>query len=166
MDEAQEYQDDQESALKYVVSDSRNPQTVFYGTPPTPVSSGTVFFKLRNAALAGEARNTGWTEWSVGSQTDPRNTAVWYETTPSPGTILTERKILDEIGPDEIDFNIQRLGLWLRYNQKSAISRPEWEQLQCPASPPLRGKLFAGVKYGADGGSAKSLQKNTAVTRT
>lgn len=53
VDEAQEYQDDQESALKYVVSDSRNPQTVFCGTPPTPVSSGTVFFKLRNAALGG-----------------------------------------------------------------------------------------------------------------
>ena len=29
IDEAQEYQDDQESALKYVVTDSQNPQTVF-----------------------------------------------------------------------------------------------------------------------------------------
>jgi phage terminase large subunit-like protein len=36
IDEAQEYQDDQESALKYVVSDSPNPQTIFCGTPPTP----------------------------------------------------------------------------------------------------------------------------------
>ena len=36
IDEAQEYQDDQESALKYVVTDSQNPQTVFCGTPPTP----------------------------------------------------------------------------------------------------------------------------------
>lgn len=42
IDEAQEYQDDQESALKYVVTDSKNPQTIFCGTPPTPVSSGTV----------------------------------------------------------------------------------------------------------------------------
>lgn len=40
IDEAQEYTDDQESALKYVVSDSANPQIVFCGTPPTPVSSG------------------------------------------------------------------------------------------------------------------------------
>lgn len=32
IDEAQEYQDDQESALKYVVSDSSNPQTLFCGT--------------------------------------------------------------------------------------------------------------------------------------
>lgn len=36
IDEAQEYQDDQESALKYVVTDNKNPQTVFCGTPPTP----------------------------------------------------------------------------------------------------------------------------------
>jgi len=36
IDEAQEYQDDQESALKYVVTSSMNPQTVFCGTPPTP----------------------------------------------------------------------------------------------------------------------------------
>ncbi len=38
IDEAQEYTEDQESALKYVVSDSKNPQTVFCGTPPTPNS--------------------------------------------------------------------------------------------------------------------------------
>lgn len=38
IDEAQKYTDDQESALKYVVSDSKNPQTIFCGTPPTPVS--------------------------------------------------------------------------------------------------------------------------------
>lgn len=59
IDEAQEYTDDQESALKYVVTDSRDPQTLFCGTPPTPVSSGTVFLKLRNAALQGETQNTG-----------------------------------------------------------------------------------------------------------
>ena len=151
VDEAQEYRDDQESALKYVVSDSPNPQTIFCGTPPTPVSSGTVFLKLRNAALRGETQNTGWAEWSVDSQTDPQDREAWYETNPSLGTILTERKIADEIGSDPVDFNIQRLGLWLRYNQKSAISRNEWEALQCSRLPELRGKLFAGIKYGKDG---------------
>ena len=65
IDEAQEYQDDQETALKYVVSDSKNPQTIFCGTPPTPVSSGTVFMKLRDAVLQGTSVDTGWAEWSV-----------------------------------------------------------------------------------------------------
>ena len=151
IDEAQEYTDDQESALKYVVSDSPNPQTIFCGTPPTPVSSGTVFSKLRTTALQGESKNTGWAEWSVEAQTDPRDVEAWYETNPSLGTILTERKIADEIGPDAVDFNIQRLGLWLRYNQKSAISRAEWDSLCCPALPALTGRLFAGIKYGAGG---------------
>lgn len=67
IDEAQEYADDQESAFKYVVTDSQNPQTLFCGTPPTPVSSGTVFLKLRNAALQGETQNTGWAEWWTAS---------------------------------------------------------------------------------------------------
>lgn len=151
IDEAQEYQDSEESALKYVVSDSRNPQTIFCGTPPTPVSSGTVFLKLRNNALQGGARNTGWAEWSVDSMTDPNDREAWYETNPSLGTILTERKILDEIGADDIDFNIQRLGLWLRYNQKSAISKAEWQELECSRLPKLTGKLFVGIRYGHDG---------------
>lgn len=148
IDEAQEYQDSEETALKYVVSDSQNPQTLFCGTPPTPVSSGTVFLKLRNSALQGESRNTGWAEWSVDDMTDPHDREAWYETNPSLGTILTERKILDEIGTDDVDFNIQRLGLWLRYNQKSAISRAEWNELECSKLPKLSGKLFVGIKYG------------------
>ena len=150
IDEAQEYQDSEETALKYVVSDSRNPQTIFCGTPPTTVSSGTVFLKMRNAAIQGESRNTGWAEWSVDEMTDPHDREAWYETNPSLGTILTERKILDEIGTDEVDFNIQRLGLWLRYNQKSAISKAEWGELECTRLPKFVGKLFVGVKYGHD----------------
>jgi phage terminase large subunit-like protein len=151
IDEAQEYTDVQATALKYVVSDSRNPQTIFCGTPPTVVSAGTVFLNMRNAALQGETENTGWAEWSVDEMTDPRDKEAWYETNPSLGTILTERAITDEIGEDEIDFNIQRLGLFLRYNQKSAISKREWEDLQVRHLPKLVGKLFVGIKYGHDG---------------
>lgn len=151
IDEAQEYTDDQESALKYVVSDSPNPQTLLTGTPPTPVSSGTVFLHLRNNALHGETVNTGWAEWSVDKMTDPRDREAWYETNPSLGAHLTERKIADEIGEDDVDFNIQRLGLWLKYNQKSAISKTEWEELKCPQLPKLSGKLYVGIKYGHDG---------------
>lgn len=151
IDEAQEYGDDEESALKYVVSDSQNPQTIFTGTPPTVTSSGTVFLKLRTEALAGRTKNTGWAEWSVDFQTDPHDVDAWYEANPSMGVILNERKVEDEIGGDAVDFNIQRLGLWLRYNQKSAISEAEWKGLQCETLPKLRGKLYAGVKYGHDG---------------
>lgn len=151
IDEAQEYTDDQASALKYVVTDSKNPQTIFCGTPPTPVSSGTVFLKLRKSALAGESINTFWAEWSIERQSDPHDRELWYQTNPSLGTVFTERSVLDEVGDDPVDFNIQRLGLWIQYNQKSAISRAEWQELQAAALPGLKGKLFVGIKYGRDG---------------
>lgn len=151
IDEAQEYTDDQESALKYVVSDSKNPQTIFCGTPPTPVSAGTVFLKLREKALMGQTINTGWAEWSIESETNPRDKEAWYETNPSLGYHLKERAILDEVGDDEIDFMIQRLGYWIKYNLKSAISKAEWEEMKLRDLPKLKTKLYAGVKYGKDG---------------
>lgn len=51
---------------------------------------------------------------------DVNDVEAWYKTNPSLGTVLTERKIEDEIGEDTIDFNIQRLGLWIQYNLKIA----------------------------------------------
>jgi len=83
--------------------------------------------------------------------TSANDVEAWYETNPSLGTILTERKIRAEITTDDIDFNIQRLGLWLKYNQKSAISKTEWESLAIASKPKLKGELFVGVKYGHDG---------------
>lgn len=151
IDEAQEYTDDQESALKYVVTDSKNPQTIFCGTPPTPVSSGTVFTKMRNDALSGTRENTGWAEWSVPELSNVRDKELWYETNPSLGTVFTERSIVDEIGSDTVDFNIQRLGLWLKYNQKSAISKTEWAEMKASKLPDLKGPMYVGVKYGQDG---------------
>lgn len=165
IDEAQEYQDDQESALKYVVSDSANPQTVFLGTPPTPISSGTVFVKFRSACLAGEVKNAAWEEWSVDDMTDTNDTEAWYETNPSLGAHLTERKIADEIGTDDVDFNIQRLGLWMRYNLHSAITETEWDALKVDALPVFASKMFVGVKFTADS-AAVSIAIKTADGKT
>lgn len=151
IDEAQEYTTDQESALKYVVTDSKNPQTIFCGTPPTPLSSGTVFPDFRKSALNRELENAGWAEWGVEDESDVRDKELWYLTNPSLGTIFTERSISDEIGTDTIDFNIQRLGLWIRYNQKSAISENEWKELKVNAKPVLKGPLYVGIKYSNDG---------------
>ncbi len=151
IDEAQEYTDDQESALKYVVTDSANPQTIMCGTPPTAVSSGTVFLNYRRNTLTGNNVDAGWAEWSVPNLTDAHDPELWYETNPSLGTILTERKIRSELGgdKDQTDDNIQRLGLWLRYNQKSAISREEWRTAKLDGKPDIQGKisLYFGVKY-------------------
>ena len=148
IDEAQEYTADQESALKYVVTSSPNPQTLMCGTPPTAVSSGTVFQKYRQNTLTGKNTNSGWAEWSVPKLSDAYNVELWYETNPSLGYILSERTIRDELGDDQVDDNIQRLGLWIVYSQKSAISLKEWESYIIE-KPELRTptKLFYGVKY-------------------
>lgn len=163
IDEAQEYQDDQESALKYVVTDSKNPQTLFCGTPPTPVSSGTVFTKFRADTLVGLKQNSGWAEWSVEFQSDPNDKELWYQTNPSLGTVFTERSVADEIGTDLVDFNIQRLGLWIRYNLKSEISKSQWNEMKVEVLPKLKGKLFVGIKYGQNGANvAMSIAVKTA----
>lgn len=151
IDEAQEYTEAQETTLKYIVSDSLNPQTIMLGTPPTVVSAGTVFVKYRDTVLSGNGFDSGWAEWSVDRQHKADDIDAWYETNPSLGTILTERKIRAEITTDDVDFNIQRLGLWLKYNQKSAITKAEWESLAVKAVPEFKGKLFVGIKYSHDG---------------
>ncbi len=151
IDEAQEYTPEQETALKYVVSDSANPQTIMCGTPPTAISAGTVFPKFRKKVLQSESYASGWAEWSVSQMSDVNDVDLWYETNPSMGYHLNERKIRSEIGDDNTDFNIQRLGLWIKYNQKSAISRNEWEALQVDKVPKFTGQLFAGVKFGVNG---------------
>lgn len=153
IDEAQEYTSDQESALKYVVTDSPNPQTIMCGTPPTSVSSGTVFLKFRRNTLSGKNTDAGWAEWSVQQLSDAHDPELWYETNPSLGTILSERTIRSELGDDQVDDNIQRLGLWIEYSQKSAISRQEWLDLQTDTKPAVRKQLFFGVKFGKDTGT-------------
>lgn len=163
IDEAQEYTSDQESALKYVVTDSKNPQTLMCGTPPTTVSSGTVFLDYRKATLTGKNEDSGWAEWSVPNLTDAHDPELWYETNPSLGTILTERKIRSELGDDQVDDNIQRLGLWLRYNQKSAITKEEWKRYELDAAPKLKEdyRLFFAVKYGKSGNVSLAVAVKT-----
>jgi len=121
------------------------------GTPPTPVSSGTVFTDYREKTLFGQSKYAGWAEWSVEDMTKIDDVEAWYNSNPSMGYHLNERKIEAELGEDELDHNIQRLGYWPKYNQKSAISEKEWQELKVKALPILRGPLFVGVKYGNDG---------------
>ena len=151
IDEAQEYTIDQESALKYTISASSNPQIIMLGTPPTAISHGTVFQKIREKVLSGFSKNTGWAEWSVDTMQDPKNREAWYETNPSLGQGLTERVIENENTTDDVDFNIQRLGHWLSYSKKSLFTENEWDSLKISKIPNFKNKLFVGIKFGADG---------------
>lgn len=154
IDEAQEYKAEHQTALKYVVTDSKNPQTILCGTPPTAVSAGTVFRDMRTDVLSGGGTNLGWAEWSVDDISDIRDKDLWYETNPSLGITLTERAVTDELGTtdaEKIDFNIQRLGLWLSWKQDSAISKVAWDEGEVDKLPKLVGRLSVGIKYSRDG---------------
>lgn len=153
IDEAQEYTIAQQSALTYTVSDSQNPQTLFCGTPPTTESAGTVFPEMRKSCLDGTSYDTGWAEWSV--YTEPKDlmdVSAWYETNPSMGHHLNERKIRSEYDPrNPLDFIIQRLGFWFQYSLKSAITEKDWRQSEVAKRPDLQQKRYFGVKFGHDG---------------
>lgn len=151
IDEAQEYTEDQVTALQYILAASKNPQTIYCGTPPTMVSSGTVFKDLRDQALEGGSLNTAWCEWSVEEESDVYDVDLWYKTNPALGYTISERSIGDEITKDHLDFNIQRLGYWVQYNQQSAITETEWEELKVKSLPTLVSGLSVGIKYGKDG---------------
>lgn len=164
IDEAQEYTSKQESALIYTVSASKNPQTIMVGTPPTVISGGDVFVRLRESIIANKAPDTGWSEWSIDEQTDNVDDVdLWYKYNPSLGSILSERNIRGELAGDPLDFNIQRLGLWVSYNQKSAITESDWSDLKLGKKPKLEDKLYLGIKYGRDGANvAMSIAARTA----
>lgn len=154
IDEAQEYQTDHETALLYVISASQNPQLIMTGTPPTPISSGTVFRDYRDDVMAGAKKDSGWAEWSAAEMSDPHDRDLWYRTNPSLGIRLSERTIEAELGESEskiIDFNIQRLGLWLQENQQSAISKGDWDKTLVHKTPELTGKMHVGIKYAKTG---------------
>lgn len=156
VDEAQEYQTDQETALLYVISASSNPQCIMTGTPPTPISSGTVFKDYRKEVLEGNRTRSGWAEWSVPEMSDIQDKNLWYETNPSLGIRLLESTVEDELGDTEakrIDFNIQRLGLWFSENLQSAILKADWDKLLVKRLPAFTGSLYVGIKYAKAGES-------------
>lgn len=164
IDEAQEYTQTQQGALMYTIAASPNPQTIFCGTPPTVQSKGDVFVSLRDRVLSGNSRDTGWAEWSIyKTPKDIMNPDLWYETNPSLGTILRERTIRNEDVSNNLDFIIQRLGYWHRYELKSEITEKDWTHL-CVSSPQnLKGKIAVGIKFGADG---KNVAMSIAVRTT
>lgn len=151
IDEAQEYLVEQENTLKFLVSDSKNRQILMCGTPPTAISQGTVFKNFRNAVLNGKPKYDGWAEWSVPTKVDVHNPDYWYECNPSLGIVFDEDAVELEIGSDDLDFNIQRLGLWIDYNLSSAITEADWQKTEIKKLPKLKGKTYVGIKYGVNG---------------
>lgn len=95
-DEAQELTSEQQASFLPAISASRNPQTIYLGTPPDENCTGTVFRKIRKRATEGESKSTAWTEYSVKEIGDVTDRRRWAECNPALGRRMTETTIAAE----------------------------------------------------------------------
>ena len=153
-DEAQELDSDQQASFLPAISASANPQTLYVGTPPDPNTTGNVFRRLRDAAIAGNTKSTAWFEFSVPEIGDVRNAERWAETNPALGRrilVSTVEGECDQMDPDT--FARERLGWWtpiVEHKVEYAIPEDVWDACQSKDQKP-EGKTAYGVKFSADG---------------
>lgn len=73
VDEAQEYETEQQEALEPTISasPSGDPVTIYLGTPPAEVGErGAPFMRIRNAAVTGQDKHSAWVEFSASGDVD------------------------------------------------------------------------------------------------
>lgn len=152
-DEAQELTDLQLSSFLPAISATRNPQTVYIGTPPDQSCEGTVFERMRTSAHEGTTSRTAWSEWAVDEIGDVRDQTRWARTNPSfgirisPDTVAAEA---EQLSPDT--FARERLGWWSprRAGPEPVIDATAWAS--CATDAPLEPQKAAyGVKFTPDG---------------
>lgn len=152
-DEAQELTSEQQASFIPAISASRNPQTIYLGTPPDENCTGDVFRKLREKAIKGESKSIAWTEFSVKEIGDVHDRDRWAATNPALGRRILESTIASEVEQMDADtFARERLGWWSPINNTEdyAIDRAKWEA--CKSSlPKPDGKTAYAVKFSADG---------------
>lgn len=152
-DEAQELTSEQQASFLPAISASRNPQTIYLGTPPDENCTGTVFRKIREKVMSGESEATAWTEYSVGEIGDVTDKARWAACNPAMGRRIRESTIAAECEQMDADtFARERLGWWSPVNndQDYAIDRKKWEACASDRQKP-EGKTAYGVKFSSDG---------------
>lgn len=152
-DEAQELTSEQQASFLPAISASRNPQTIYLGTPPDENCTGDVFKNIREKALNGTSNSTAWTEYSVDEIGDVTDRSRWAACNPALGRRMRESTIAAECEQmSEDTFARERLGWWSPVNneQDYAIDRAKWKACVSDQKKP-EGKTAYGVKFSADG---------------
>lgn len=153
-DEAQELDEDQQASFLPAISASKNPQTLYAGTPPDEGAAGTVFGRIRDDALSGRSGTTAWAEWSVPElPEDPSDRALWAKANPSLGITIRESTVAGELAQMGRErFARERLGWWSSQRAEAVMRREDWEACRVEEAPPSEGELLAfGVKFSPDG---------------
>lgn len=153
-DEAQEVDDSQIESFLPALSASKNPQTIYIGTPPDANCTGTVFRQMRQKALNNESAKTAWAEFSVEDIGDITDRERWAKTNPALGRRIRESTIAaecEQMAPDS--FARERLGWWMPIVEKHedfAIDKTAWQNCASLDKKP-NGRTAYGVKFSADG---------------
>lgn len=155
-DEAQELTDDQMEAIMSTLAAAplNNRQMIFTGTPPSPVSPGTIFQRRRKNILEGKTENACWLEWSVSEIGDIHDVDRWYDTNPTLGHLITEQFVSEEcetLSPD--GFARERLGWWEnKAFAKAVFTKDQWEACKFDPPAPSDDEIISiGIKFTPDG---------------
>lgn len=126
VDEAQEYEEDEQEALEPTISASPSgqPIVIYLGTPPKTIGlRGEPFVSVRNKALTGVSRSTTWIEFSAPGELDDMTEAEliafvanrenWVLANPAAPHRVTLETIEDEWGRwSPRSFARERLNMW------------------------------------------------------
>lgn len=126
IDEAQEYEEDEQEALEPTVSasPSGDPITIFMGTPPADLSErGKPFVRIRNAAISGRDKRAAWVEHSPQGDVDKMSEVElarfvadrknWAEANPALGIRITLETVEGEFHKWAArSFARERLNMW------------------------------------------------------
>ena len=152
VDEAQCLDSDGQASFLPAISASRNPQTVYVGTPPDLNEQGDVFRNIRAEALAGKTQRVSWTEFSVPEIGDVKDVSRWVATNPALGRRIQISTIEGEVEQmSDETFARERLGWWSPMAARDyAIPANTFESLAVDVAP-TEGKVAYGVKFAVDG---------------
>ncbi|AHB31613.1 terminase [Arthrobacter phage vB_ArS-ArV2] len=108
---------------------SGNALTIMIGTPPKPIDPSEVFEDARRAALAGEAPDALYIEFSADRKADPDDRAQWRKANPSYPSRTKEAAMLRmrrKLSPDS--FLREAMGIWDEMaSRKTAFPPGAWE---------------------------------------
>lgn len=167
IDEAQEYTDEQQNAIKPTLrARGHVPQMVYLGTPVYPTCHGTIFRDMHDGAHSG-CTGAWWLEWAIDAL-PPRNVTegelleLAYMTNPMMGRLILEETVIDEIrtidagGMTREGFAREILGWWMSTDggYEHAIGATAWESCEVDESPDPKAagvKVAYGVKFAPDG---------------
>lgn len=159
-DEAQELSDEQLEASLSVLAAASSRQIIYTGTPPGPTSPGTVFARIRKAAIQQRGDRTCWHEWSIPKCPPPDSRFEdliddCYETNPALGIRLDLDFTKEEFDTMSLDgFARERLGWWSEQSVVCAINSGMWAWTAVDTEHrPTTGKRAFGVKFSPDGSS-------------